>query len=179
MSNFFLGQMGLFGFNFNPRGWALAAGQIIPIAQNTALFSLLGTSYGGNGQSTFGLPDMRGRIPLHFGTLSGIPYSLGELAGTENVTLLVTEMPNHKHAISATDTNGTLSLASGHLFAKGETGKPATPTATNFYAQALPNIIMNPGSLSIYGGNQPHNNIQPTLAINYCIATTGIFPSRN
>jgi microcystin-dependent protein len=179
MSNFFLGQIGIFGFNFNPRGWATASGQIISIAQNTALFSLLGTTYGGNGQSTFGLPDLRSRVPVHFGTQGGTPYSLGEIAGVENVTLLITEMPSHKHGVSATDTNGTLSGATGHLFAKAETGKPATPTPTNFYGVGAPNTILNPGTLSLYGGNQPHNNIQPTLAVNYCIATTGIFPSRN
>ena len=175
MTNYFLGQIGMYGFNFAPRGWALAAGQIIPLAQNTALFSLLGTTYGGNGQSTFGLPDMRSRTALHFDG----NYPQGELAGTETVTLLVSEIPSHKHGINASDQAGTLSLAANHLFGKAETGKPATPTATNAYAVGAPNTILNPMSLSLYGGNQPHSNLQPLLTINYCISTTGIYPSRN
>lgn len=175
MTNFYLGQVDMFGFNFAPRGWAQCNGQIISLAQNTALFALLGTTYGGNGQSTFGLPDLRGRTPRHFdGT-----YPQGELAGTENVTLLVTEIPAHKHGVNANDQPGTLANAANHFFGKAETGKPATPTPTNAYAVGAPNTILNQGSLSLYGGNQAHSNLQPLLAINFSIAVTGIFPSRN
>jgi microcystin-dependent protein len=175
MTNFYLGQIEMYGFNFAPRGFATCSGQIISIAQNTALFSLLGTTYGGNGQTTFGLPDLQGRAPLHFDN----NYPLGEIAGTESVTLLSTEMPSHKHAVNSNDQNGTLSLATGHLMGKAETGKPATPTPTNAYAVGAPNTILNIQSLSLYGGNQPHSNMQPYVVINFSIATTGIFPSRN
>jgi microcystin-dependent protein len=175
MTNFYLGQVMMFGFNFAPRGFAQCNGQIISIAQNSALFALLGTTYGGNGQSTFGLPDMRGRAALHFDG----NFPLGEIAGTETVTLLTTEMPSHKHAVNSNDQNGTQSLATGHLMGKAETGKPASPTPVNAYAVGAPNTILNAQSLSFYGGNQPHDNMQPSLVINFSIATTGIFPSRN
>lgn len=175
MSNYYLGQVGVFGFNFAPIGWATCSGQTIAIAQNTALFALLGTTYGGNGQSTFALPDLRGRTPIHFSN----DYPLGEEAGTENVTLLLSQIPAHKHSIFATDTNAGASLSSEHFFAKGETGKPANPTPANAYAVGAANAILNPLSLSLYGGNQPHNNMQPTLVVNFCIATAGIFPTRN
>lgn len=175
MTNYYLGQIGAYGFNFAPRGWALAAGQIVPLAQNTALFSLLGTTYGGNGQSNFGLPDLRGRTPRHFDG----NYPQGEMAGTETVTLLTSQMPSHKHTVNSNDQPGTLSAAAGHLIGKAETGKPATPTPTNAFAVGAPNTILNPMSLSLYGNNQPHNNIQPILAINFCISTTGIYPARN
>ena len=175
MSNFFLGQIGVFGFNFNPRGWAQCNGQIISIAQNTALFALVGTTYGGNGQSTFGLPDLRGRTPLHFDS----NYPQGEIAGTENVTLLISETPAHKHDVMASNATAGAQVASGHLFATGQTGKPASQVPTNAYAVGAPNTVLNPQTLALYGGNQPHNNLQPLLAVNFCIATTGIFPSRN
>ena len=167
----FLGQIGIFGFNFAPRGWAECAGSILPISQNTALFSLLGTTYGGNGTTTFGLPDLRSRTPMMFGPQT----SLGEMAGVENVTLTVSEMPAHTHTFEASNTNANSLAAGGHVFAGGfQAGN-----AANAYRAPPPNVMLNPASVSVAGGNQPHTNIQPSLAVNFCIATSGIFPSRN
>jgi microcystin-dependent protein len=175
MSTPFLAEIRLFAGNFAPRGWALCAGQILSIAQNTALFSLLGTTYGGNGQTTFALPDFRGRTPVGTGQglgLSSIP--LGELAGTEAVTLLSTEYPSHTHQVNATQDNSTAATPGSNFFASqlslnGQTYGPAS------------NLIgMDPQMITPYqGGNQPHNNMQPFLGINFIIALEGIFPARN
>ena len=170
MSNFFLGQIALLGFNFNPRGWALAQGQILPLAQNTALFSLLGTTYGGNGQSTFGLPDLRGRTPIDFSNNT----SMGEIAGTENVTLTINEMPGHSHQFNVVPAAGGAAAAANHTFAVATHSAPA-----NAYHAAPGNVVLNPASVSIYGGSQPHSNQQPSLVMNFSIATTGYYPSRN
>ena len=174
MSSYFLGQIGIYGFNFAPRGWALASGNILSIAQNTALFSLLGTTYGGNGQTTFGLPDMRSRTPLHFDG----NYPLGEMAGTENVTLLATQMPSHTHPFFNVNSAGDVPAEGNHVFAQGMAGSPLAATNT-YFKGGQPNTVLNAQSTSLIGGNQPHNNIQPCLAVNFCIATTGIYPSRN
>jgi microcystin-dependent protein len=173
--NYFLGQIGMFGFNFAPRGWALCKGDILPVAQNTALFSLLGTTYGGNGSSTFGLPDLRSRTPMGFGNLT----SMGEMAGVENVTLLITEIPLHTHHMNVTSQNADeLKEASNSIFGAADTGAlPGTPQLA--YNSGPANMMLNAGTVSIVGQSQPHNNIQPSLAINYCIATTGTFPTRN
>ena len=172
--NYFLGQIGIFGFNFAPRGWALCAGNILPISQNTALYSLLGTTYGGNGQSTFGLPDLRSRTPMMFGQQT----SLGEMAGTETVTLLAQEMALHTHLMGATNAAATIPGEPGHIFAQGQTGSPAHAEA-GYKGGATPNVVLNPLAVTMAGGNQPHNNIQPSLGINFCISTTGYYPSRN
>lgn len=169
MSNFFLGQIGIFGFNFAPRGWALAAGQLIPISQNTALFALLGTTYGGNGTSTFQLPDLRGRTPLHFDG----NYPQGEIAGTESVTLLTTEMPAHTHSMVGSTNLADKRPVIGHMFAAD------TSQTDNFFARGHTLVPLAPTSVGLYGGSQPHENMQPFLAVTFCIATTGIFPSRN
>ena len=174
MSSYFLGQIGIYGFNFAPRGWALASGTILSIAQNTALFSLLGTTYGGNGQTTFGLPDLRSRTPIHFDNND----PLGAQGGVENVTLGLNEMPVHTHLFLVTNTAADVLGEGGHVFAQGMTGNPAAATNTYFKGGA-PNTVLNPQSTSLAGGSQPHNNIQPCLAVNFCIATTGIYPSRN
>ncbi len=169
MSNFFLGQIGIFGFNFAPRGWALAAGQVLPISQNTALFALLGTTYGGNGTSTFQLPDLRGRTPIHFDG----NYPQGEIAGTENVTLLTTEMPAHTHSMVGSTNTADKRPVLNHMFAAD------TSTTDNFFARGHTLVPLAPTSVGLYGGSQPHENMQPYLAVNFCIATTGIFPARN
>ena len=169
MSNFFLGQIGIFGFNFAPRGWALAAGQILPISQNTALFALLGTTYGGNGTSTFQLPDLRGRTPIHFDG----NYPQGEIAGTETVTLLTTEMPAHTHSMVGSTNLADKRPVQNHMFAND------TSQTDNFFARGHTLVPLAPTSVGLYGGSQPHENMQPFLAVNFCIATTGIFPSRN
>lgn len=169
MSEPFLGMLAIYGFNFAPRGWAMCNGQILPIAQNTALFSLLGTTYGGNGQTTFALPNLQSRVPVHFGQGPGLSsYDLGQAAGTETVTLNVNEIPAHTHTIAATDADAASNKPEGNVLASGGSYAP-TPNI-NMAASMVP-----PSG----GGNQPHPNIQPYLALNFCIALEGIFPSRN
>ena len=169
MSEPFLGQIQAFGFNFAPRGWAFCSGQILSIAQNTALFSLLGTTYGGNGQTTFALPDLRGRTPLHMGQGPGLSsYDLGQVAGTESVTLLSTQMPAHNHTHVASSGPPADNLPGGNFVA-----------AAAIYAASPGDSVMAPSSIGIAGGNQPHPNMQPYLVLNWCIALEGIFPSRN
>jgi microcystin-dependent protein len=181
----FIGEIKIFGFNFAPRGYALCQGQIMSIAQNTALFSLLGTTYGGNGQQTFGLPDLRGRTPVGQGQGPGLrDVQMGEIAGTESVTLNVTQMPAHTHIATATSA----------LFAEGGTGTAANPAGK--LLAGLPNLYIAPdGSVpnkqlstesvttavtnSIAGNNQPVGILNPYLGLNYSIAVEGIFPSRN
>ena len=167
MSQPFYGQIQPFGFNFAPRGWAMCNGQILPIAQNTALFSLLGTTYGGNGQTTFALPDLRSRVPVHFGQGPGLSnYDLGQQGGGETVTLTAAEMPVHTHGATGSSTFTTKNPG-GKVPAPG--GAYGTPADTS----------MDPAMIQAAGGSQPHANIQPYLAINWCIALEGIFPSRN
>jgi len=169
MSEPFLGQIQPFPYNFAPRGWAFCSGQILPIAQNTALFSLLGTTYGGNGQTTFALPDLRGRVPLHFGQGPGLsPYDLGQVSGTETVTLLSTQMPAHNHTMNASTGEAADTIATGQVLA-----------SSAIYAPGSPNTVMSAQSVGQAGGNQPHPNLQPYLVLNWCIALEGIFPSRN
>ena len=169
MSEPFIGEIRIFGFNFAPRGWALCNGQLLSIAQNTALFSLLGTMYGGNGQTTFGLPDLRGRVPVHFGQGPGLSnYSQGEVAGSETVTLTQNQAPAHSHLVAAS--NGA-----------ADSTRPAgkVPATGGGYAAAGDGSTMNPAMVNSSGGSQPHENIQPYLVLNFCIAVAGIFPSRN
>jgi microcystin-dependent protein len=169
MSEPFLGQITIVGFNFAPRGWAQCNGQILPIAQNTALFSLLGTTYGGNGQTTFALPDLRSRVPIHVGQGPGLSsYALGQAAGTETVTLNINQMPTHNHLMGASSEEGAPSSPSGQVPAKG-----------GIYGPAPDGTVMNPTVITNTGGSQPHENIQPYLTLNFCIALEGIFPSRN
>ena len=165
----FIGQIQAFGFNFAPRGWAQCNGQILSIAQNTALFSLLGTMYGGNGQTTFALPDLRGRFPLHTGQGPGLPYyAQGQVGGTDSVTILTTNMPTHNHQLFAAE-EGTSDNPSGTVIAG---------SGTNAFA-ASQNVVMSQNSVGLAGGNQPMSIKNPYLCINYCIALQGIFPSRN
>jgi microcystin-dependent protein len=170
-STAFLGEIMLVPYNFAPRGWAFCQGQILSIAQNTALFSLLGTTYGGNGQTTFALPDLRGRCAISSGQGPGLsPYTLGEVTGSESVTLITTQMPLHSHIVNAVDDDATSSLPDGHSLAT------ITPAG---YASAMPNTTMDTRMIQGAGGNQPHQNLQPLLVLNYCIALQGIYPSRN
>jgi microcystin-dependent protein len=165
----FIGELSLVGFNFAPRGWALCNGQLLAIAQNTALFSLLGTQYGGNGQTTFALPDLRGRVPIHQGQGPGLSsYTVGQMAGQETNTLTINQMPQHNHLLASTNTAATTSRPNGAILAAG--GSYSTsPDGGQMLAQAV----------GISGGNQPHNIIQPYLTLNWVIALEGIFPSRN
>lgn len=168
MTTPFLGMIITVGFNFAPRGWAQCNGQILPIAQNTALFSLLGTTYGGNGQTTFALPDLRSRVPVHTGQGPGLSsYDLGQQGGQESVTLNVNEMPLHQHSAAATGAFATKNPGGQVPAPGGAYGSP--PDATNMHAN-----MIRPA-----GGSQPHENVQPYLTINFCIALEGIYPSRN
>jgi microcystin-dependent protein len=168
VSDPFIGEIKIVGFNFAPRGWAFCNGQILSIAQNTALFSLLGTTYGGNGQTTFALPDLRGRVPIHPGQGPGLSnYTQGQLAGSETVTLLSTQMPAHTHTVNAS----TQSDITGNPTSNFPAGGASYDTTAN--------TTMDPAMIGNSGGNQPHSNLQPYLAINFCIALEGIFPSRN
>lgn len=176
MTNYYLGQIGIYGFNFAPRGWAMASGQIISISQNSALFSLLGTTYGGNGQTTFALPDMRSRAAISFGN----NVVQGEVSGTETVTVLNNQMPIHTHTFQASDVLADeATVQTNSVFAQGATGPVTAGVAANAYGPSPGNVMLNPASVSFVGGSQPHPNIQPILAVNFCISTTGIYPSRN
>ena len=173
--DFFLGQIEIYGFNFAPRGWAQCTGAILPIAQNTALYSLIGTYYGGNGQTTFGLPDLRSRTPIGFDG----NFPLGAMAGTENVTLVNSQMPQHTHLMSTLSTAAPDAKMDGHIFAQSVLPTTTPPTPEKFYGPVVSTVTLNPGTVSMTGGTQPHPNIQPSLAVNFCIATTGIYPSRS
>jgi len=178
MSEPFIGQIQAFGFNFAPRGWQLCQGQLLSISANAALFSLLGTTYGGNGTTTFGLPDLRGRAPNGQGQGPGLAnYNMGQSAGTENVTLLPAQMPQHSHNVATNNGQGTsptpsTNLPAGVSFARGQ-------TPPNIYAAATDGTFLKPTAVSSVGGSQPHANMQPYLTINYSIATVGLFPSRS
>jgi len=170
----FIGEIRLFGFNFAPNGWALCQGQLMAIAQNTALFSLLGTQFGGDGRTTFGLPDLRGRVPLGQGQGPGLtPRTEGELGGEENHTLIINEMPAHNHQVNASQ-SGSTTNPSGSVPSNDSRGTPVT-----IYAGSSDGTKMNAGMIQPSGGSGPHNNMQPYLCINYCIALQGIFPSRS
>lgn len=182
MSEPFLSTVQAFAFNFPPRGWLPCAGQLLAINQNQALFSLLGTTYGGNGVSSFALPDLRGRTPVHFGSGSGLtPRTLGETSGVENVTLLITQIPVHTHTAVTTASQPCQSAAGNNESPAGNFPAANNPTAQTYSSTS--NANMGPPTVSTTinpaGGNQPHSNLAPFLTLNFCIATSGIFPSRN
>lgn len=176
MSSPFVAEVRPWACNFAPRGWAFCAGQILSIQQYTAVFSLIGTYYGGNGTSNFQLPDLRSRVPMKFGTdRTGTVYNLGEVGGEEQININSQQMPVHTHTFSGSGATGIYSkAATGSALATSQTGQ-AYYAASNSSLTAI-----NVGTVSIYnGGNQPHTNIQPYQAINWCIALAGIYPSRN
>jgi microcystin-dependent protein len=171
----FVAEIRIFPFNFAPRGWAFCDGQLLPISQNTALFSLLGTTYGGNGQSTFALPNMQGNAPMHPGRGPGLSlHDLGETGGSETVTLLQSEIPAHSHSMRAHNADQ----------ADAQNPSPNTSLAQSANGFAYQNnassnlVALNPSALAPVGGDQPHNNMQPYLTLNLCIALQGIFPPR-
>lgn len=167
MSTPFLGEIKIISWNFAPQGWAFCNGQFLPIAQNQALFSLLGTRYGGNGQTTFALPDFRGKVPLHFG--SG--HTQGEVGGQPVHTLTLSEMPAHNHFMQVTNNTGaTQNPSSGVVLSK---------SVANSFGGFTEVVAMNAGSITANGGSQPHENRQPYLVLNFIIALQGIFPSQN
>jgi microcystin-dependent protein len=170
----FVAEIRVFPFNFAPTGWAFCDGQLLPLSQNTALFSLLGTTYGGDGKSTFALPDLQGSVAMHPGQGQGLSLrDLGEMSGSETVTLLVSEMPAHTHTLMAGNVEDDGNLQVGgpmRVLAKSANGQAYGPAANL--------VTMAPQALSPAGGSLPHNNMQPYLTLNYCIALQGIFPPR-
>jgi microcystin-dependent protein len=169
----FVAEIRIFPFNFAPRGWAFCDGQLLPLSQNTALFSLLGTTYGGNGKSNFALPDLQGRAPLHQGQGPGLSlYDLGQTGGSDTVTLLESEIPNHNHALLAHVAPGDAATPEGFALARAIGATPyraALGSATQLAGQAL----------APTGGDAPHNNLQPYLTFFFCIALQGVFPPRS
>src|SRR5690242_16662819 len=171
MSDQFVAEIRIFPFNFAPTGWAFCDGQILPISQNTALFALLGTTYGGDGKSTFALPNMQGNAPMQPGQGQGLSLrDLGEMSGVENITLLQTEIPVHTHTLTASQADGTERQPGGQTFAKG--------VGISMYQAPSSLIQLSPQALALAGGGLPHNNMQPYLTLNFCIALQGIFPQR-
>lgn len=176
MSEPFIGEIRMVGFNYAPRGWALCDGQLLSIAANSALFALLGTTYGGDGRTTFALPDLRGRVAVHQGQGPGLtPYAIGQRAGFESVTLLTTQIPAHTHALAGFNGTPTTSNPAGALIASAQT---TDGNAVNSFAPSA-NAALSPASVGASGGSQPHTNIQPYLCVNFVIALVGIFPARN
>lgn len=173
MADPFVAEIRIFGFNFAPTGWATCNGQILPISQNTALFSLLGTTYGGNGQSTFALPNMESSAPMHPGQGPGLSFhDLGEQSGSEFTTLLESEMPNHPHTFQAFATPADLKEPqAGAVLTRTQNGALYNTTVSNL-------VQMAPQALPPAGGSLPHNNMMPYLTLNFCIALQGIFPPR-
>jgi microcystin-dependent protein len=171
MAQPYVGEIRMFAGNFAPAGWAMCAGQLMPIAENDTLFTLIGTTYGGDGQETFGLPDLQGRIPIHQGTGPGLSsYVIGEKAGTESVTLTTQQMPTHNHGFAASTAGGQYPVPQDHI--------PASPPVAKFYragvpSDPFPNTLVQPAF-----GSQPHDNMMPYIVINYIISLFGIFPSQ-
>ncbi len=176
MADPFVAEIRIFPFNFAPKGWAFCDGQILPISQNTALFSLLGTVYGGDGKSTFALPDLQGSVPMHPGQGPGLSlFDLGQIGGAETITLLVSEMPVHAHAVGrALNAEGNSITPVNSVWAQAPAGRGAAA----LYKEGAPTGQVNVNSLNITGGGLPHNNMQPYLTLNYCIALQGVFPQR-
>ncbi len=167
MGDYFMGEIRLFSYGVIPSGWIACNGQLLNLRQYTALFSLLGTTYGGDGVTTFGVPDLRGRVPIH----PSATLIRGEKQGQANHVLTVNEMPAHLHQLSASQDSASESFASDNVLAKTD--------GVNSYAVTTPNAQMNPGTIGTAGANAAHNNMQPYLTLNFCIAATGIFPPRS
>ena len=166
MSEPFLSEIKIVSFNFAPKGWALCNGQLLPINQNQALFALLGTTYGGNGQTNFALPNIRGRVPIHIGN----GHTLGEAAGSTAVTVNIQQLPTHTHALNVNQGTGGATNPNGTMLAKA---------SANTYGPPAQLTTMNAACVTGVGGSQPHNNMMPYLVLNFIIALQGIFPSRN
>jgi microcystin-dependent protein len=163
MSEPFLAEIKIISWNFPPKGWAFCNGQLLQINQNQALFSILGTTYGGNGQTTFALPNLQGRTPIH----TGDGFTLGEVTGETAHTLNISELPAHNHVLQGVPANGDTPIPT------------ALANVNNFYSTAAPNVALTAGSIANTGGSQPHDNMSPYLVLNFIIALQGIFPSQN
>lgn len=171
MADPFVAEIRIFPFNFAPKGWAWCDGQLLPISQNTALFSLLGTTYGGNGKSNFALPDLQGRAPMHPGQGPGLSlHDLGETGGSETVTLLESEIPAHTHSFTASQSDGTDQTPVNQRLASG--------IGVGAYGTVASLTQLSPNMLAPAGGDQPHNNLMPYLTFYFCIALQGVFPPR-
>jgi microcystin-dependent protein len=171
----FVAEIRIFPFNFAPKGWAFCDGQLLPLSQNTALFSLLGTTYGGDGKSNFALPDMQGNAPMHPGQGPGLSlHDLGETGGSDTVLLLESEIPSHNHNFLVSNQQSDVKQPTSTTSLARSVG--ATPFVTGSSSPAL--VQMNFQSLTPTGGNQPHNNMMPYLVLNFCIALQGVFPPR-
>ena len=168
MSQPYVGEIRLVGFNFAPQGWAFCDGSLLSIAQNEALFTLIGTTYGGDGQTTFALPNLRSRVPMH----QGNGHVLGESGGAETVTLASAQLPSHSHLPQADSNNGSSSDPTGNIWAQSQAARP-------YVAGASANAQMNASAMTNTGGSQPHDNMLPFLAVNFVISLFGIFPSQN
>jgi microcystin-dependent protein len=179
MTSPFVAEIRMFGCNFAPTGWAQTNGQLMPISQNTALFSLLGTYYGGDGKSTFALPNLAGNLATNNGQGAGLQeWFLGEMQGEEFVSLLTTEIPAHAHNAAANTINATTGDPTGNVLARGNYNFQGNTGSVPFYNDNPPNTAMNQMALAVGGGGLPHNNLMPYLVMNYCIALQGVFPPR-
>lgn len=169
----YVGELRIFAGTFAPAGWSFCEGQLLPISENETLFNLIGTTYGGDGEETFALPDLRGRIPLHMGQGPGIAntYQIAEKAGVEEVTLSVNQIPSHTHAMLGSSGNGSQSTPGNNVL--------ASSTLARLYTGNTPNVAMAPNSIAPVGGNLPHTNMQPYLCVNYIISLFGVFPTQN
>lgn len=178
MSDPFVGEIKIFAGNFAPAGWMLCQGQLLPISENETLFNLIGTTYGGDGQSTFALPGLASRVPVHMGAGPGLStYQIGESGGVEAVTITAQTTPVHNHQLIATTSGGSVASPSGNVLAM-PTG-PGTVVDPKVYGTDVPQVNLNPQSVTVVGGSQPHDNFQPTLALNFIISLFGIFPQQN
>ena len=172
MSEPFVGEIRMFAGNFAPRGWAFCDGQLLAVSQNDALFSLFGTIYGGDGRTTFGLPELRGRIPIHAGSGPGLsPRNLGAKSGTEKEALTTAQLPSHSHAMRANTGLANQTSPAGHVLAQSST--------LNQYFETAPSVDLGASTVVAIGGSQSHDNIQPFLCIHFIVALSGIYPSRN
>jgi microcystin-dependent protein len=173
MANPFVAEIRIFPFNFAPKGWAFCDGQILPLSQNTALFSLLGTTYGGDGKSNFALPNMQGNAPMHPGQGPGLSlHDLGETGGEDTVTLLESEIPSHSHGLMAQATQATAQTPAPTM------GLARSRTIAIYSATTSPVVAMSDNTVAPAGGDQPHNSLQPYLTLNFCIALQGVYPPR-
>jgi microcystin-dependent protein len=174
MAQPFVGEIRMFGGNFAPNGWMFCEGQLLPISENETLFQLIGTTYGGDGQETFALPNLQSRIPIHMGTASsGTTYTIGESGGVESVTLTIQQIPGHTHPLTASMDAGSQSIAGNQVLAAQSPVSIYRPNATP------PNVAMHASAVSPIGGSQPHDNMQPFICIDFIISLFGLYPNPN
>jgi microcystin-dependent protein len=171
VSSPYIGEIRMFAGNFPPNGWAFCDGQTLPISENEALFTLIGTTYGGDGESTFALPNLQSRVPIHMGAQAGITYTIGEAQGVESVTLTTQQIPSHTHPMLASTNTATSPLPANNVIGKS--------TQVDMFINAQPQDPMHPQAITPAGGSQPHDNTQPFLCINFIISLFGVFPTQN